>query len=60
MFIKGLVNLTKILIDICDYWIDIDNSAFPYKLIAEGSINFPVTIYESDICNKIKMMNNEK
>ncbi len=60
MFIKGLVNLTKILIDIYDYWIVIDNSALPYKFIAEGSINFPVTIYESDIWNKIKMMNNEK
>lgn len=60
MFNKGLVNLINIFIQICDYWIVIDNSAFPYKFIAEGSLDFPETIYENDIWNKIKMMNNEK
>ena len=59
-YFRGLVNLTNIFIHICDYWIVIDNSAFPYKFIAEGSINFPVTVYENDIWDKIKMMNNEK
>jgi hypothetical protein len=33
---------------------------FPYKLIVEGSLNFPTTVYENDIWDKIKMMNNEK
>jgi predicted ABC-type ATPase len=57
---RGLVNLTNIFTQICDYWIVIDNSAVPYKVIAEGSINFLVTIYENEIWNKIKMVNNEK
>ena len=59
-YFKGLVNLTNIFTHICDYWIVIDNSAFPYKFIAEGSLDFPITIYENEIWNKIKMMNNEK
>jgi predicted ABC-type ATPase len=59
-YFRGVYNLTNKFIDICDYWIVIDNSAFPYKFIAEGSLDFPITIYENDIWEKIKMMNNEK
>jgi predicted ABC-type ATPase len=59
-YFKGLANLTNIFIDICDYWIVIDNSTNPYKFIAEGALNLPVTIYENEIWNKIKTINNEK
>ena len=59
-YFKGLTNLTNVFIDICDYWIVIDNSTSPYKFIAEGSLNLPATIYEYEIWNKIKTMNHEK
>jgi predicted ABC-type ATPase len=59
-YFKGLANLTNIFIDICDYWIVIDNSTNPYKFIAEGALNLPVTIYENEIWSKIKTINNEK
>lgn len=58
-YFKGLANLTNIFIHICDYWIVIDNSAFPFKFIAEGAINLPITIYENDIWSKIKLKNHE-
>lgn len=59
-YFKGLANLTAIFIDICDYWIVIDNSINPYKFIAEGGINIPVTIYHNDIWKKIKTKHHEK
>ncbi len=59
-YFKGLANLTNIFIDICDYWIVIDNSTNPYKFIAEGALNLPVTIYENEIWIKINTINHEK
>lgn len=51
---KGLQNLTKFFIDICDYWIVIDNSNTPYKFIAEGSIDDETKIYDNTIWELIK------
>lgn len=59
-YFKGLANLTNIFIDICDYWIVIDNSTNPYKFIAEGALNLPVTIYENEIWIKLNTINHEK
>ncbi len=59
-YFKGLANLTNIFIDICDYWIVIDNSNYPYKFIAEGARNLPETIYDNEIWNEIKTKYHEK
>lgn len=59
-YYKGLANLTHVFLDICDYWIVIDNSNNPYKFIAEGAINFPATIYDIEIWNDIKNKDYEK
>ncbi len=59
-YFKGLANLTNVFINICDYWIVIDNSNNPYKFIAEGAINLPATIYDNLIWNEIKTKNHEK
>ena len=59
-YFKGLANLTHVFIDICDYWIVIENSISPYKFIAEGSLLLPATIYEHQIWNKIKTAIYEK
>ncbi len=59
-YYKGLANLNNIFIDICDYWIIIDNSGNPYKFIAEGNLNIPITIYENEVWEKIKMVKHEE
>ena len=59
-YFKGLSNLTNVFIDICDYWIVINNSNNPYKFVAEGAINLPTTIYDNEIWNEIKNKNHEK
>ncbi|CAN5560938.1 zeta toxin family protein [soil metagenome] len=59
-YYKGLANLTHVFLDICDYWIVIDNSNNPYKFIAEGALNFPATIYDIEIWNDIKNKDYEK
>ena len=51
---KGLFNLTRFFIDICDYWIIIDNSDTPYKFVAEGSADASTTVYENTIWELIK------
>lgn len=58
-YFKGLANLTTIFIDLCDYWIVIDNSINPYKFIAEGGINLPATIYHNEIWKEIKTKQHE-
>jgi len=32
----GIENLSRLYLPICDYWIIIDNSENPHRLIAEG------------------------
>lgn len=59
-YYKGLLNLVKVFIPICDYWIFIDNSEHPYKFIAEGFSNLQSTVYDNEIWEKIKTMNYEK
>lgn len=59
-YYKGLANLNNIFIDICDYWIIIDNSGNPYKFITEGNLNIPITIYENEVWEKIKMVKHEE
>jgi predicted ABC-type ATPase len=35
----GIINLSKLYLPICDYWLIIDNSDSPFKVIAEGFKN---------------------
>jgi predicted ABC-type ATPase len=53
-YFRGLTNLVNIFMEICDYWIVIDNSDTPYKFIAEGGENLPHVIYNQTIWNEIK------
>lgn len=36
---KGIRNLFALYMDICDYWLIVDNSKSPYEIIAEGEGN---------------------
>ena len=57
---KGIINLTKVFVNLCDYWLVIDNSYRPYKFIAEGNGDIDIFIYNDAIWNNIKMQQNEK
>jgi predicted ABC-type ATPase len=52
-YCKGLENLSKIYMPICDYWMIFDNSETPVSLIAEGFRNIEIEIYRQDIYKQI-------
>ena len=49
----GIRNLCNMYIPICDYWLIIDNSKPPFKIIAEGSKTDSIEIKNQHIYNKI-------
>jgi predicted ABC-type ATPase len=49
----GITNLTRLYLPLSDYWILIDNSESPFQIIAEGSKNNIVTVFNDSIYNKI-------
>lgn len=57
---KGLINLTRVSVNLCDYWLVIDNSSRPYAFIAEGNEEVETMIYNEEVWDKIKNANNEK
>ena len=57
---KGLKNLTGVFVNLCDYWLIIDNSSRPYAFIAEGNEEVETIIYNEEVWHKIKNANNEK
>jgi len=50
---SGIKNLFNLYIPISDYWMIIDNSENPFKLIAEGNSNTEKQIYDDFIWSKI-------
>ncbi|MGV3586232.1 MAG: zeta toxin family protein [Adhaeribacter sp.] len=56
---KGTHNLFKLFIPICDYWILIDNSQNPYKIIAEGQEDQELNIHNEQIWNNLKTLSDE-
>jgi len=56
----GINNLIKLYIPVCDYWMVVDNSESPFKLISEGSQSKHIEIKEKTIWNKINLQANDK
>lgn len=56
---KGIHNLYKLFMPICDYWIIIDNSQKPYIVVAEGQEDQEINIQNEQIWNKLKTLSNE-
>ncbi|HQH18887.1 MAG TPA: zeta toxin family protein [Bacteroidales bacterium] len=54
---SGIKNLFNLYIPISDYWMIIDNSENPFKLIAEGNSNIDKQIHDNFIWDKIKHNN---
>jgi len=57
---KGIHNLVKVFVNLCDYWLIIDNSSKPYTFIAEGNENNERSIYNKQLWEQIKNKANEK
>jgi len=55
-----MVNLTKVFTDLCDYWMVINNSISPYKIIAEGGVDLPSITHNIEVWETIKSYKNEK
>lgn len=52
-YYKGIVNLINVFVNLCDYWLVIDNSSRPYEFIAEGNEDLETTIYNKETWGKI-------
>ncbi len=50
----GMANLFNLFIPICDYWMLFNNSNDISQIIAEGSTDLELKIYNQDTFNKIK------
>jgi predicted ABC-type ATPase len=56
---KGLQNLFNLFIQICHFWIIIDNSQKPYVLIADGQEDQERNIHNESSWDNLKMLSNE-
>jgi predicted ABC-type ATPase len=52
-YYSGIKNLSRLYLPVCDYWIIIDNSKSPFKVIAEGNKNENIQIHEKQLFDKI-------
>lgn len=49
----GLINLRNLYMPICDYWMIIDNSIYPFEFIAKGNKSVDVKVFNDKIYHKI-------
>lgn len=52
-YLAGIKNLPKLYVPICDYWMIIDNSEHPSKIIAEGFRDIELEVYNHKIYSQI-------
>lgn len=52
-YFSGIQNLSNLYLPLCDYWMIIDNSESPFKIVAEGNKLENVEIYEQHLFGKI-------
>ncbi len=57
---RGIINLTTKFIDICDYWIVINNSSRPFTFVAEGQGETELKIHDALVWQQIKNQADEK
>lgn len=51
---KGISNFINVFVNLCDYWLVIDNSSRPYLFIAEGNSEKEVVIHDKEKWEEIK------
>ena len=59
-YYRGMANLTSKFINICDYWIVINNSTRPFNFVAEGQGSEELIIHDTTVWEVIKKQSNEE
>ncbi len=59
-YFRGISNLSNKFIELCDFWIAIDNSSRPFNFIAEGQGLFEIKIHNDAVWQYIKNQTDEK
>lgn len=59
-YYRGIINLTAKFINVCDFWIVINNSGRPFTFVAEGQGDSRLKIYDELIWQQIKNQSNEE
>jgi predicted ABC-type ATPase len=59
-YFRGIYNLSNKFIELCDFWIVINNSSKPFTFVAEGQSIAQIKIYDESVWQKIKNQNDEK
>jgi predicted ABC-type ATPase len=59
-YYRGMANLTSRFINICDYWIVINNSSRVYTFVAEGQDESELKIHDEAVWHLIKNQSNEE
>ena len=59
-YYRGMINLTTKFINICDYWIVINNSSRPFNFVVEGQGLKELKIYDNAVWNIIKNQSSEE
>lgn len=57
---RGIINLTTKFINVCDYWIVINNSSRPFTFVAEGQGDTELKIHDEQVWQQIKNKSNEE
>lgn len=59
-YYKGILNLTNVFVNLCHYWLIIDNSSCPYSFVAEGNGEITTMVYNEQTRNKLNNLKNER
>jgi predicted ABC-type ATPase len=59
-YFRGISNLSNKFIELCDFWIAIDNSSRPFNFIAEGQGLFEIKVHNDAVWQHIKNQTDEK
>lgn len=59
-YFRGIYNLSNKFIELCDYWIVINNSSRPFTFVAEGQGMLEIKVHYDKIWQQIKKQNDEK
>lgn len=58
-YFRGIYNLSNKFIELCDFWIVINNSSKPFAFVAEGQGKAKIKIHDESIWQKIKKQSDE-
>ena len=57
---RGIANLTRKFINLCDFWTVINNSGKPFTFVAEGKMDEELKVYDNAVWETIKKQSDEE